>query len=72
MGDDTRSLQRLEEEERALSARRGRLHERIDFLRGRGVAEPESQERLARLQAEEKEVSRRRRELHALIERRRG
>lgn len=66
------SLERLQEEERALSTRRARLHDKIDFLHGSGVDEPERVERLARMQEEEKEISRVRRELHALIDARRA
>lgn len=65
------SLEALIEEERTVSARRRRLHEKIDFLRGTGVDEPESRERLDRLEKEERTVSDRRRELHALIDARR-
>jgi hypothetical protein len=59
-------LERLEEEEQAVSARRRRLHDRIDFLRASG--EPDSEERLARLTAEERAISDRRLELHGLID----
>lgn len=69
--DAKRPLEELEEEERAVSARRRRLHDRIDFLHGSGMGEPDAEERLARLLEEEREVSRRRRELHALIDARR-
>jgi len=73
MSDETRgSLEELDEEERVISARRRQLHDQIEFLRGRGLAEPYAQERLERLEEEEKEVSRRRRELHALIDTRRA
>jgi len=73
MSDETRgSLEELDEEERVLSARRLRLHDQIEFLRGSGLTEPYAQERLERLQEDEREVSRRRHELHALIEARRA
>src|SRR5712691_8623299 len=68
MADIVRDLARLEQEERAVSQRRRRLHERIDFIRGSGMHDPDSNERLARLAAEEKDVSSRRRELHGLID----
>jgi chromosome segregation ATPase len=64
--DHTRELVELEEEERALSARRRRLHDRIDFLRGGAVSDEDPG--LAELTAEEREVSRRRREVHARID----
>ena len=38
-GDSDGLLERLEDEERALSARRARLHRRIDFLRANGNAD---------------------------------
>jgi hypothetical protein len=73
MAEDTeRQLEELEEEERVLSTRRRRLHDRIDFLHGSGMGEPDAEERLARLLEEEHEVSRKRRELHALIDTRRS
>jgi hypothetical protein len=59
-------LEKLEEEELAVSARRRRLHDRIDFLRGSG--EPDVEERLARLTTEERAISDRRLELHRLID----
>ena len=64
MPDTLGDLARLEQEERAVSQRRRRLHKRIDFIRGSGVHDPDSVERLAKLELEEKEVSRHRRELH--------
>ena len=69
--DAERSLEQLDEEERAISARRLRLHDRIEFLRGTGVGEPDAAERLAKLLEEENQASRRRRELHGLIDARR-
>jgi hypothetical protein len=68
MSDTVGDLPRLEQEERAISQRRRRLHERIDFLRGGGFGDPGDQERLAKLVAEEQEVSRARKELHARID----
>lgn len=63
------SLERLKAEERAVSARRRRLHDRIDFLHaGGGGFSRETQQMLADLEAEEREVSRRRRELHHQID----
>jgi hypothetical protein len=62
------SLEQLVDEERKVSLRRSRLHDRIDFLRGTGMTEPDAESRLATLLAEEREVSVRRHELHALID----
>ena len=73
MSDDaTRPLEELEEEEREISKRRRRLHDRIEFLAGSGMGEPDAEERLALLVEEEREVSRNRRELHAIIDARRS
>lgn len=72
MTDTVADLGRLEQEERAISQRRRRLHERIDFVRGSGAQDADSLERLAALEAEEKEVSYRRRQLHARIDALRG
>jgi len=68
MSDTVGDLQRLEQEERAVSQRRRRLHERIDFLRAGGFSGPEDLERLAKLEVEERDVSRARRELHERID----
>ncbi len=68
MADTVRDLARLEQEERAVSQRRRRVHERIDFIRGTGAQDEDSLDRLAKLEAEEKEVSQRRRELHDRID----
>jgi hypothetical protein len=68
MADSAGDLARLELEERAVSQRRRRLHERINFIRGNGAQDDESLERLAKLEVEEKEVSERRRELHGRID----
>jgi hypothetical protein len=72
MADTARELARLEQEERAVSHRRRRLHERIDFIRGSGMHDADSLERLAKLEAEERDVSFRRRELHGQIDTLRG
>lgn len=72
MSDTIGDLPRLEQEERATSQRRRRLHERIDFLRCGGFADPDDVERLAKLEAEEREVSRHRKELHGRIDALRG
>jgi predicted nucleic acid-binding Zn-ribbon protein len=68
MSDGIGDLQRLEQEEGAVSQRRRRLHERIDFLRQSGLAAAGDQERLAALEAEEREVSRQRKGLHERID----
>ncbi len=68
MDDTVGDLPRLEQEERAVSQRRLRLHERIGFLHGGGFADAESLERLAKLEEEEREVSRQRVELHRRID----
>jgi len=69
MADDRGAeLESLLEEERSASTRRRRLHEKIDFLRGTGVDEPQAKERLDALEQEERTVSDRRRALHAQID----
>ncbi len=68
MQADERELERLESEERALSARRRRLHERIDFLRAGGAEEPDGGHALALLERQEREVSAARRSLHRQID----
>ena len=68
MADTVGDLARLEQEERAVSQRRRRVHERIDFIRGSGAQDEDSLDRLTKLEAEEKEVSERRRELHGRID----
>jgi hypothetical protein len=67
--DPRARLEQLEERERALSARRRALHDRIDFIRG-GSASPDAEtlERLERLLDEEREVSATRAALHAQID----
>ena len=72
MADTVGDLARLEQEERAASQRRRRLHERIDFIRGNGARDDASVERLEKLEADEREVSRSRRELHGRIDALRG
>ena len=67
--DDARRLARLESDERALSTRRRRLHDRIDFMRSGAAPEaPDTEAQLERLRSEEHELSLRRRELHAEID----
>ncbi len=68
MADTVGDLARLEQEERAVSQRRRRLHERIDFIRGSAAQDVDSLERLEKLVVEEKDVSHRRRELHGRID----
>jgi hypothetical protein len=63
------TLAELNEEERAISARRAKLHNRIDFLRaGGGGPLEEVAELLAELEREERQVSDYRLELHERIE----
>jgi predicted nucleic acid-binding Zn-ribbon protein len=63
------SLAQMRKEERSLSARRTRLHNRLDFLRaGGGGDSAETAEQIAALEREEHEISRERRELHERIE----
>ena len=61
-------LERLESEERALSARRRRLQDRIDFIRSGRAPEGLDAGELERLLDEERELSRRRAELHGQID----
>lgn len=65
--DLDRLLAQLEEEERLLSKRRARLHDRIDFLRANGNADgtPASPEQLEALDEQERELSKARKDLHA-------
>jgi uncharacterized coiled-coil DUF342 family protein len=70
MSTQTRSeieaeLDRLEEEERAISAKRRRLHDRMDIWAGAAGAEGAAAANERR--AEERELSERRRELHKRI-----
>ena len=69
MGTEPRSeidaqLERLEEEERGLSAKRRRLHDRMDIFAGAGGAEGTA---ALERRAEERALSERRRELHEQI-----
>ncbi len=62
-------LARLRKEERSLSARRTRLHSRIDFLRAGGAGDSaEAAEQLAELERQERELSGERLALHERIE----
>lgn len=67
--DEQSRLDELERQERALSSARRRLHEVIDFLRGRGpsVRSPQG-EQLRHLEVKERELSKRRQVLHGLID----
>lgn len=66
--DRLERLARLRNEERSLSARRRRLHDRIDFIRS-GRSDPAgAEESLARLLEEERQVSQRRQQLHREID----
>jgi predicted nucleic acid-binding Zn-ribbon protein len=68
--EHARQLEKLTAEERALSARRTRLQDRIDFLRGGGGGPvEESAELIEDLLRQEREVSAQRRELHERIAR---
>ena len=67
--DDARRLAQLESEERTVSSRRRRVHDRLDFMRsGAAVASADHEERLQQLTEEERELSSRRRELHVEID----
>lgn len=67
--DDARLLAELEIEERTVSSKRRRLHNRLDFMRsGAAVASADHTEQLHRLEEEERELSVRRRELHLQID----
>jgi predicted nucleic acid-binding Zn-ribbon protein len=67
--NDARRLAELEGEERAISSKRRRIHDRLDFMRGgAAVPSPDHEEKLRQLIEEEREVSARRRELHAEID----
>jgi chromosome segregation ATPase len=63
------TLERLEQEERRLSTRRARLHDRIDFVRANGNADglPATPEQLEALEEQERALSRERSALHARI-----
>jgi predicted nucleic acid-binding Zn-ribbon protein len=63
-------LAQLRKEERSISAKRTRLHNRIDFLRAGGGGHPgQDADLLEELERQEREISRQRRELHEQIER---
>ena len=68
--DGDERLSQLEEEEKLISARRQRLHRRIEFLRTNGNADgsPVTAEQLIALNIEEREISAARRALHAQID----
>jgi predicted nucleic acid-binding Zn-ribbon protein len=69
VNEQVRHLEKLNTEERALSARRTRLQDRIDFLRGGGGGPGEDVAGLIEeLLRQEREVSEQRRELHGRIE----
>ena len=62
-------LQELEQQERALSRRRGQMHDRLDFVRGGGGGEgPVAAERITVLEGQEKALSEQRRELQSQID----
>jgi cell division protein FtsB len=62
-------LAQLRKEERSLSARRTRLHNRIDFLRSGGGGDPAlAADQIAELERQEREISQQRREVHERIE----
>jgi predicted nucleic acid-binding Zn-ribbon protein len=67
--DTNPTLERLEAQERAISARRARLHDRIDFLRANGNADgtTATPEQLEALDEQERELSQERKKLHARI-----
>jgi len=68
--DSDTQLAQLRKEERSISARRTRLHNRIDFLRAGGSGLPgQDADLLEELERQEKEISRERRDLHERIER---
>jgi type III secretory pathway lipoprotein EscJ len=60
-------LAQLRKEERSLSVRRTRLHNRLDFLRAGGYP-GQSNETIADLERQEQEISRQRHEVHERIE----
>lgn len=68
--DLDRLLAQLEQEERAVSKQRARLHQRIEFARtsGDGAGNPASPEQLEALDAQEREVSKTRKDLHRRID----
>ena len=66
--DSRTVLEELEAEEQIISARRRRLHDQIEFLRGGGMGEPDALERLAKLDESERQISLQRKELQARID----
>jgi predicted nucleic acid-binding Zn-ribbon protein len=67
--EDARRLAQLESEERTVSSKRRRVHDRLDFMRSGGaVTSDDHQERLQQLVDEERALSARRRELHIEID----
>lgn len=64
---DAEELERLEAEERAISARRRRLHDRIDFARQAAAGGGTSAD-LETLLADERAISAERKALHARID----
>lgn len=66
----TQLLDRLEENERRICARRQKLHDVISYRRSLGGADgkPVTAAELAELDARERELSRERKELHAQID----
>jgi hypothetical protein len=67
--DDARRLAELEIEERTVSSKRRRLHNRLDFMRsGAAVSSADHEEQVRKLEQEELEASVRRRELHLEID----
>ena len=62
------SVQKLEQEERAISRRRRNLQDRMDFVRNMGADDESSRERLIRLEAEEKDISAQRRHIQQRLD----
>jgi hypothetical protein len=62
------SVQKLEQEERAISRRRRNLQDRMDFVRNLGGHDQSSRDRLARLEAEEKDISEQRRQIQKRLD----
>ena len=67
--DAARRLAQLESEERIISSKRRRVHDRLDFMRsGAAVQSADHEEQLRRLEEEERQLSAKRRELHVEID----
>jgi chromosome segregation ATPase len=66
--DGRDSLAQLRKEERSISARRTRLHNRLDFLRAGRDGEG-AEDLIRELERQEEELSLQRRDLHERIER---